>query len=110
MPPSICARKDKRGPDEALYRALGREWWHVQALFRDPLIATYGIADPQPVRDMLQRARNGVASAGAVMLVKIIALEMWLAATHGRWVPPPRDRDTPARGRHEAEPMPTEGR
>lgn len=96
MPPSICARKDKRGPDEALYRALGHQWWHVEALFRDPLTAAYGIVDAQPVREMLRRARHGVAGEGAVMLVKIIALEMWLAATHGRRFVSPHDPDPSA--------------
>jgi asparagine synthase (glutamine-hydrolysing) len=110
MPPSICARKDKRGPDEAVYRAVTREWWFVETLFRDPLCVAYGVADAGQLRDMLQRARHGQAIAGAVMLIKILALEMWLAATHGRRWALPRQSPPPARRRHEAEPLHAERR
>ncbi len=83
MPPSVCARKDKCGPDEAIYRAIGREGPYIEALFRDPLTAAYGFVDPQALRRSLQLARHGRATAGANMLLKVIALEMWLAASHG---------------------------
>jgi asparagine synthase (glutamine-hydrolysing) len=111
MPPSVCARRTKGGPDEAIYRAIGRGTF-IEALFRDPLTAAYGFVDPHQLHDTLLRARHGMATAGAAMLVKIIALEMWLAATHGRHILTGASRDpaAPAGRRHAGEQLHAEGR
>jgi len=76
----IVTRRGKRGPDEAVYRALAREWSRIEAILSDARIRARGYVDLRTFRDELQRARYGRATQSH-MILKTISLELWLRSS-----------------------------
>lgn len=83
LPPVIARRRDKKGPEEALYRAIIREWPRLDALFTDARIFARGYVDARGFREALDRARHG-CEPHTFALLRAISLEMWLRAVDTR--------------------------
>jgi asparagine synthase (glutamine-hydrolysing) len=77
LPEEIRLRKDKRGPDEAIYNAIKREWPKLTMMFEEAHLYKHGYVDRKVFREMLQRARYGFARHSQSVL-RAIALEVWL--------------------------------
>lgn len=78
LPRAVAERRDKRGPEEAMMRALGRHWPALQALFAgDARIYLHGFVAREPFLAALEAARFGLLHrAGNVF--RAIELELWL--------------------------------
>ena len=77
VPESVRLRSSKSGPDEALYRAIIRDWPTISALQRDSRAASYGFVEPKRFMDILTKVRYGCMT-NTVHLVRTLALELWL--------------------------------
>lgn len=78
LPPAVATRTDKRGPDEAFYRAVRREWPNLAQLFSgDARVCRYGYVTRNALVQALRSARHGLASHGPFLL-RVISLELWL--------------------------------
>lgn len=84
LPPEVCSRRNKRGPDEALIRRIGEAWPRLTALFgADARVFAHGFVARAPLLEALRRRRFGLlAEAGAVETV--ISLEVWLRGLERR--------------------------
>lgn len=79
LPPEIAARRNKRGPDEALIRRYAGQWPRLQAMFGgDALIYRHGFVERAPFLAALQRKRFGLVDAAGGQVETAIALEVWL--------------------------------
>ncbi len=83
LPESIRIRRDKPGPDEAVFRAVDRQWYRLSALFNDAHSYQWGFVNSAAFRSVLIRARNGLAVA-LPSLLRTISLELWLRARDRR--------------------------
>ena len=83
LPEKIARRKGKRGPDEALYRALIREWPRLSKLFANASICARGYADPRSLQEALNRGRYGQERFSG-LLMRTITLELWLRSLEER--------------------------
>jgi asparagine synthase (glutamine-hydrolysing) len=83
LPPKIMHRKTKRGPEEAFFRAVAREWPRLQPLFSDAQVCARGYMDRKALLTALERARHG-CEQHSFALIKTIALEFWLRALSQR--------------------------
>jgi asparagine synthase (glutamine-hydrolysing) len=79
IPEKTRTRRSKRGPDEALCRALNREWERISQITKDLAISAHGYVDSRLFQDALVRARHGVID-GLQPLMRALALEFWLRA------------------------------
>ncbi len=79
LPEKIAQRKSKRGPSEALCRALNREWPRLQDLFTDARVCARGYMDARGLREAIDRARHG-QKAHSFEILKTLSLELWLRA------------------------------
>jgi asparagine synthase (glutamine-hydrolysing) len=77
LPEKVAKRRGKQGPDEALNRALAREWPRLQAIFKDARVCAHGYMNSEELLASLDRARYG-AEQNTYALLKTIALELWL--------------------------------
>ena len=77
VPAQVLRRRGKQGPDEALNRALVREWPRLHAMFADSHVCARGYMNPDELLASLDRARYG-AEERTYALLKTIALELWL--------------------------------
>jgi asparagine synthase (glutamine-hydrolysing) len=77
LPEKIAKRKGKRGPDEALYRALIREWPRLSKFFENACVCARGYAMPDSLREALERGRHGQERYSG-LLMRTITLELWL--------------------------------
>ncbi len=77
LPEKVVQRRGKQGPDEALYRAVVREWPRLRQLFSDALVCKRGYADRKTLLATLDRARHG-AEEYTFKLLLTISLELWL--------------------------------
>jgi asparagine synthase (glutamine-hydrolysing) len=78
LPRAVAERRDKRGPDEAMMRALDREWpWLRETFGGDARIYQHGFVAREPFLAALEAARFGLQhAAGSVF--QAIELELWL--------------------------------
>lgn len=77
LPPEVAWRRDKRGPEEAMMRAVGRHWPRLSELFRgDAHVYRHGFVRRDPLLAGLDRLRFGIGSASP--LYRVIELELWL--------------------------------
>ena len=83
LPEKIAKRKGKRGPDEALYRALIREWPRFSELFANASICARGYADSRSLQEALNRGRYGQERFSG-LLMRTITLELWLRTLEER--------------------------
>ena len=78
LPATVLERRDKRGPDEALYRALARQWQELRSAFSRPLSDRLGYVDGPLFFARLQRAAHGCTIPPMASLLLTICLEYWL--------------------------------
>lgn len=79
LPSEVTSRRDKRGPDEALCRAIDREWRVLDELFSDPLVCSYGFVVRDALREAVVKSRHGIQQFAAAV-TKVLCLELWLRA------------------------------
>lgn len=78
LPEAVRLRRDKRGPDEALVRALGQRWPEVEALFGpEARVFRRHIVDPDSFRASLEQSRFGV-EAELNSVRRVLEVELWL--------------------------------
>lgn len=80
LPNKVLNRKTKRGPDEAMLRAISREWPQLERMFTKPRAETLGYVDSKTLLAGFERARHG---QGNTNLSIMISLELWLRALEG---------------------------
>jgi asparagine synthase (glutamine-hydrolysing) len=80
LPEKVLNRKTKRGPDEATLRSIGREWPHLERMFRKPRAEAFGYVDGNTLLAGFERARHG---QGDTNLAIMISLELWLRSLEG---------------------------
>jgi asparagine synthase (glutamine-hydrolysing) len=83
LPAKISQRRGKQGPDEALNRALIREWPRLHAMFASARVCARGYMNSGELLASLERARHG-AEQSTYALLKTIALEFWLRSFEQR--------------------------
>jgi asparagine synthase (glutamine-hydrolysing) len=83
LPPVIAQRKNKQGPDEALVRALAREWPVLHEMFSSSRAAALGVIEQETFLTALTRARHGV-NINLPALLRIISIECWLRSLEQR--------------------------
>jgi asparagine synthase (glutamine-hydrolysing) len=83
LPAKIVRRRGKQGPDEALNRALVREWPRLHAMFATARVCARGYMNSGELLASLERARHG-AEQSTYALLKTIALEFWLRSFERR--------------------------
>jgi asparagine synthase (glutamine-hydrolysing) len=83
LPEKITNRRDKRGPDEAVYRGLvrNREW--INYLANDSRLAARGYVEADVFSHAVKLACHG-ADVQIQPMVRALTLEMWLRS-HERW-------------------------
>ena len=86
LPEAVLNRRGKRGPKEALYRAVMRNWPRLRPIFDDPLVCARGYMDAAQLRTALERVRHGCES-NAFPILQTISLEFWLRALENRRSP-----------------------
>ena len=80
LPEKVLNRKTKRGPDEAMLRALSREWPQLERIFVKPRAEALGYVDGKTLLAGFERARHG---QGDTNLAVMISLELWLRSLEG---------------------------
>lgn len=80
LPPKVLNRKTKRGPDEATFRALRREWPQLERMFIESRAEALGYIDGKKLLAAFERARHG---QGDTNLFVMISLELWLRSLEG---------------------------
>jgi len=79
LPHETVNRTTKSGPDEAMVRALRREWPTIRALLTDARVCERGYADRERLAASLERASFGLG-AGGLDLLRLLEVEVWLRA------------------------------
>jgi len=83
LPGKVLIRRSKRGPEEAFFRAVRREWPWLRLLFEKPLVCSRGYMNARRLQAALDRARHG-CELQSFALIKTISLEFWLRALEQR--------------------------
>ncbi len=83
LPEKVRTRKGKRGPDQAIYFALMKEWPILKRLLSEQKLSALGCIDHDKFYDALKLARYGQA-AHLPRLLFTLSLEIWLATVHER--------------------------
>jgi asparagine synthase (glutamine-hydrolysing) len=83
LPDRIAQRRTKGNPNEAIFRAVAREWPRLRLMLNDARVCAYGYMDQEPLSVALNRARYGCEPHSAA-LIQTISLEFWLRALAGR--------------------------
>ena len=81
LPQETIRRKGKKGPTEAILRALSLEWDQLQALLDDAQIYERGFVNKEEFQATLTRCRMGQV-ATPILLAGTLALESWLKLGH----------------------------
>jgi len=79
LPEKIVDRKDKRGPGEAVMRAVRREWPVVRQLFDNAQVVERGYVEPKIFLERLEGLRFGML-ADLGILIRVLQVEVWLRA------------------------------
>jgi asparagine synthase (glutamine-hydrolysing) len=87
LPEKTLRRKSKRGLDEALFRALIREWTELGPMFADARVCARGYVNSRRLLAALDRARHG-QEINTYILLKTISLEFWLRSLEQRGAMP----------------------
>jgi asparagine synthase (glutamine-hydrolysing) len=83
LPEKILKRQGKKGPDEALFRALERQWPRLQPIFEQPLVCSNEYMDANGLKAALERARHG-CEKHPFAVIQTISLEFWLRSLERR--------------------------
>lgn len=84
LPEAIRTRRGKGHIGARAVWALRHEQAQLDALIRDPILGQYGCIDPHRLRAALEAARRGQVP-NTVLLLSVLALEMWMAVRANRW-------------------------
>jgi asparagine synthase (glutamine-hydrolysing) len=79
LPEKILKRKGKKGPEEALFRALAREYNRLQPIFENARVCAHGYMNAEALQAALEKARHGCQKYSFAVL-QTISLEFWLRA------------------------------
>jgi asparagine synthase (glutamine-hydrolysing) len=83
LPGKVLKRRSKKGPQEALFRAVARQWPRLRPILDDPLVCARGYMDAAELRTALERVRHG-CEINAYPILQTICLEFWLRALDNR--------------------------
>jgi len=83
LPDKVLKRKGKKGPDEALFRALARQWPRLRPIFENARVCSNGYMNPQALLKALERARHG-CEPYSFAIIQTLSLECWLRALERR--------------------------
>jgi len=84
LPEKIAERKTKGNPEEAIARALMREWTSLRPLLENARVCARGYMDQRDLLAALDRARHGCEPLSSPLLATI-CLELWLRAFDESW-------------------------
>jgi asparagine synthase (glutamine-hydrolysing) len=77
LPRETVQRKSKKGPAEAILRAIARKWETIEILLQSAQIYERGFIDRKILLDTLNRSRMGESKA-PILILGALALECWL--------------------------------
>jgi asparagine synthase (glutamine-hydrolysing) len=83
LPAKILKRRGKKGPEEALFRALARQWPRLRPIFENTLVSAHGYTNAEALQVALGRARHG-CETDSFALIQTISLEFWLRSLERR--------------------------
>jgi hypothetical protein len=83
LPEKILRRQGKKGPTEALFRAIERQWPQLRPIFENARVCVNGYMDAAALQATLERARHG-CGAHSFAVLQTISLEFWLRALERR--------------------------
>jgi asparagine synthase (glutamine-hydrolysing) len=83
LPETVLRRRGKKGPDEALFRAITREWPRLQPLVANARVCARGYMNAQALQTAFERAQHGCESY-SFALIQTLSLEFWLRALERR--------------------------
>jgi len=86
LPEKILKRQGKKGPGEALFRAVARQWPRLHPIFKDARVCANGYMDAAALQAALERARHGCETHSFAM-IQTISLEFWLRYLERRSLP-----------------------
>jgi asparagine synthase (glutamine-hydrolysing) len=86
LPEKILKRQGKKGPEEALFRAVARQWPRLHPIFKDARVRAHGYIDATALQATLERVRHG-CEKHSFGLIQTISLEFWLRALERRSLP-----------------------
>jgi asparagine synthase (glutamine-hydrolysing) len=86
LPEKILKRQGKKGPDEALFRAVARQWPQLHPIFKDARVCAGGYIGAKALQTALERVRHG-CETHSFALIQTISLEFWLRALERRSLP-----------------------
>jgi asparagine synthase (glutamine-hydrolysing) len=83
LPEKILKRRGKKGPEEALFRALARQWPQLRPIFENALVCAHGYMNAEALQVALERVRHG-CEKDSFAVIQTISLEFWLRALERR--------------------------
>ena len=83
LPEKILKRKSKGNPEEAISRAVAREWPRLESLFIDARVCAYGFIDRAALQSTVEAFRR-CCGTHSPALIKTLVLEVWLRALERR--------------------------
>ena len=82
LPEKIVNRQGKKGPDEAFYRGVAREWPKLRPIISEARVCARGYMDQRALREAFDRARCGI-EIHSYALLRTLSLEFWLRSLEG---------------------------
>jgi asparagine synthase (glutamine-hydrolysing) len=83
LPEKILKRQGKKGPEEALFRAVERQWPRLQPIFEESRVCRAGYEDASELKAVLGRVRHG-CETHSFAVIQTISLEFWLRSLERR--------------------------
>ena len=83
LPEKILKRQGKKGPEEALFRAVARQWPQLRPIFKDARVCAGGYMGTNALQATLERVRHGCEKQ-SFNVIQTISLEFWLRALERR--------------------------
>jgi len=83
LPERIVKRKGKKGPTDALSRAVAREWPRLRPMLVDPRVCEYGYVSPEALMTAVDQVRHGTQKFTFHLFVTI-STEFWLRSLERR--------------------------
>jgi asparagine synthase (glutamine-hydrolysing) len=86
LPEKILKRQGKKGPEEALFRAVERQWPQLRPIFEDARVCSAGYMGAAALHPALERTRHG-CQTHSFAVIQTISLEFWLRSLERRSLP-----------------------
>jgi asparagine synthase (glutamine-hydrolysing) len=83
LPEKILKRQGKKGPEEALFRAVERQWPRLRPVFEGARVCANGYMNATALHAVLERARHGCETR-SFAVIQTISLEFWLRSLERR--------------------------